>query len=174
MSLHPSKAMRVYIGLGSNLDDPAAQVRSGLNAIAKLDQTRLETCSSMYRSAPVGLRAQPDFVNAVCRVKTSQPPELLLQNLLEIERVHGRIRQGERGGPRTLDLDLLIYGTQTINLPEITVPHPRLHERAFVLYPLLEIDPDLVIPGKGRASDWLARCADQSITKMTDERPKTT
>lgn len=157
---------RAYIGLGSNLDDPVAQVRSGVAALTRLDRTHVEVCSSLYRTAPVGLRDQPDFVNAVCRVRTGLIPATLMRNLLEIEREHGRVRQGDRGGPRTLDLDLLLYGSEAIQNAELTVPHPRLHERAFVLYPLHEIEPDLVIPGHGALRELLAKCTGQQIQKV--------
>ncbi|GAB4515825.1 MAG: 2-amino-4-hydroxy-6-hydroxymethyldihydropteridine diphosphokinase [Sulfuricaulis sp.] len=154
-----------YIGLGSNLDDPVAQVRSGVTALTRLDKTQVEACSSLYRTAPVGLRDQPDFVNAVCRVRTGLIPATLMRDLLEIERVHGRVRQGDRGGPRTLDLDLLLYDGQVIKTEELSVPHPRLHERAFVLYPLHEIEPDLIIPGHGALRELLAKCTGQQVQK---------
>jgi 2-amino-4-hydroxy-6-hydroxymethyldihydropteridine diphosphokinase len=151
-----------YIGLGSNLADPVAQLRAGVSALARLEQTQVETCSSFYRTAPVGRREQPDFINAVCRVRTGQAPAMLMRNLLEIERAHGRVREGGKGGPRTLDLDLLLYGNQTIRTAELTVPHPRLH----VLYPLHEIEPDLVIPGRGALRELLPACAGQRVEKL--------
>ena len=158
---------RAYIGLGSNLGDSVARVRGGMTALAQLQQTRLETCSSLYRTAPVGRQDQPDFVNAVCRVHTRLAPVALMRRLLEVERAHGRVREGEQGGgPRTLDLDLLLYGDEAIHGAELTVPHPRLHERAFVLYPLFELEPDLVIPGHGALRDLLAACAGQRVQKM--------
>jgi 2-amino-4-hydroxy-6-hydroxymethyldihydropteridine diphosphokinase len=166
MNSPPENAVRAYIGLGSNLDDPLARLRSGVAALKLLDQTQVEMCSSFYRSAPVGMQDQPDFINSVCRVRTVQAPEMLLQNLLEIERTHGRVRRGEKGGPRTLDLDLLLYGIQEIATEALTVPHPRLHERAFVLYPLHEIDPDLVVPGRGALRELLAKCTEQRVQKV--------
>ncbi len=162
----PENAVCAYIGLGSNLAEPVAQLRAGVSALARLEQTRVEACSSFYRTAPVGRLEQPDFINAVCRVRTGQAPATLLHNLLEIERRHGRVREGDKGGPRTLDLDLLLYGNQTIHTAELTVPHPRLHERAFVLYPLHEIEPDLVIPGRGALPELLAACAGQRVEKL--------
>lgn len=168
MSSAPENHARAYIGLGSNLDDPVAQVRAGIAALAQLGHTRVETCSSFYRTAPVGLREQPDFINAVCRIRTGQAPAELMRNLLEIERMHGRSRHGDKGGPRTLDLDLLLYGDRAIQTPELTVPHPRLHERAFVLYPLHEIAPDLVIPGRGAVRELLAACAGQRVERLKD------
>jgi 2-amino-4-hydroxy-6-hydroxymethyldihydropteridine diphosphokinase len=161
------KAVHAYIGLGSNLADPIAQLRAGVAALAGLEQTRVEVCSSFYRTAPVGRREQPDFINAVCRVRTGQDPATLMRNLLEIERAHGRVREG-KGGPRTLDLDLLLYGDRTIRTAQLTVPHPRLHERAFVLYPLQEIEPDLVIPGRGAVRELAAGCAGQRVERLKD------
>ncbi|MBI3576299.1 MAG: 2-amino-4-hydroxy-6-hydroxymethyldihydropteridine diphosphokinase, partial [Gammaproteobacteria bacterium] len=119
-----------------------------------------------YRSAPVGRQDQPDFINAVCRVRTGLAPAALMHDLLEIESRHGRERRGEKGGPRTLDLDLLLYGHEAIRSAELTVPHPRLHERAFVLYPLSELEPDLVIPGHGPLCELLTGCAGQRVQKM--------
>ena len=155
-----------YIGLGSNLADPAAQVRAGLTALQHLPQTEIKACSSLYASAPVGLTNQPDFVNAACRVRTQLPARALMQALLDIEKQHGRVRGAAKGGPRTLDLDLLLYGDLVLNDPDLTLPHPRLHERAFVLYPLCELDARLVIPGRGRATDLLAACAGQQVERL--------
>jgi len=162
----PQGDARAYIGLGSNLDEPAAHIRSGVAALARLAKTRVEACSSLYLSAPVGRRDQTDFVNAVCRVRTGLAPSTLMHNLLEIEYQHGRERRGEKGGPRTLDLDLLLYGHEAIRSEELTVPHPRLHERAFVLYPLSELEPELVIPGRGPLRELLAGCAGQWVQKL--------
>ena len=158
--------VKAYVGLGSNLADPAVQVRSAMAALASLAETRVEVCSSLFRSAPVGLREQPDFINAVCRVYTRLAPVALMHNLLEIESSHGRVRAGAKGGPRTLDLDLLLYGNESIQSAELTLPHPRLHERAFVLYPLLELEPDLVILGHGAVRDFLAGCAGQQVERL--------
>ncbi len=166
MNKKASGDARAFIGLGSNLGDPAEQVRAGMAALARLAETRVEGCSSLYRSAPVGRRDQPDFVNAVCRVRTGLAPAALMQQLLGIETAHGRERRGEKGGPRTLDLELLLYGDEAIHGESLTVPHPRLHERAFVLYPLSELEPDLVIPGHGPVRELLAACASQRLQKM--------
>lgn len=168
MSEPVENSVCAYIGLGSNLADPVTQVRAGVTALTHLDQTRVEICSSFYRTAPVGLREQPDFINAVCRVRTRQDPATLMRNLLEIERACGRVREGGQGGPRTLDLDLLLYADRQIQTPALTVPHPRLHERAFVLYPLHEIEPDLAIPGRGALRELLAACAGQRAEKLKD------
>jgi 2-amino-4-hydroxy-6-hydroxymethyldihydropteridine diphosphokinase len=166
MSKAPHGDARAYIGLGSNLDDPATRIRAGMTALARLAETRVEACSSLYRSAPVGRQDQPDFVNAVCRVRTRLTASALMHDLLEIESAQGRVRQGDKGGPRTLDLDLLLYGGEAIHSAALIVPHPRLHERAFVLYPLSELEPDLVIPGHGSLRELLAGCAGQRVQKM--------
>ena len=155
-----------YIGLGSNLEQPIEQLRAGLAALAALPATMLDRCSAFYLTAPIGRTDQPDFINAVCRLYTALPPAELLQHLLTIEAAHGR-RRIETGGPRTLDLDLLLYGELTCHTPGLTLPHPRLHERAFVLYPLHELAPDLVIPGHGALVQLLSACAGQRIEKLT-------
>lgn len=146
----------VYIGLGSNLADPRVQVEAGLSALAGLPMTRLVARSRLYRSAPWGRADQPEFVNAVAQIETALAPRELLDALLAIERHAGRKRDGARWGPRVLDLDVLAYGERRIAEPGLHVPHPHLHERAFVLVPLVEIAPDLDIPGRGRIKDLLA------------------
>ena len=157
--------MIAYVALGSNLNDPAAQLRSGARALGKLPGTRLVRGSSLYRSAPVGLADQPDFINAVCEIDTSLIAQDLMQALLKIETANGRVRDVP-GGPRTLDLDLLLYGEMVCHEAGLTLPHPRLHERAFVLYPLVEIAPGLSIPGRGRVEALLAACAGQAIERL--------
>lgn len=158
--------MRAYVALGSNLDDPIAQVRAGALALGKLPGTRLVCCSSLYRTAPVGMTDQPDFINAVCETDTSLPAGAFMQALLDIELSQGRQRQIP-GGPRTLDLDLLLYGDQVSQEPGLTLPHPRLHARAFVLYPLSELAPGLCVPGHGSVETLLAGCAGQFIERLT-------
>ncbi|MBI3574344.1 MAG: 2-amino-4-hydroxy-6-hydroxymethyldihydropteridine diphosphokinase [Gammaproteobacteria bacterium] len=155
-----------YIGLGSNLVEPQAQVRAGQAALATLPRTTVEACSVLYASAPVGLVNQPDFVNAACRVRTTLPARTLMQALLDIERQYGRVRGTAKGGPRTLDLDLLLYGDLVLNETDLILPHPRLHERAFVLRPLCELDAGLVIPGRGHAADLLAACTGQRVERL--------
>jgi len=156
---------RAYVALGSNLAQPEAQVNQAFDALARLPDSRLVARSSLYRSAPVGYADQPDFINAVARIETQLAPHDLLQSLLGIEQEFGRVREF-RNAPRTLDLDLLLYDDIHFHEPGLTLPHPRMHERAFVLLPLLEIDPHCVIPGRGSASDWLAQCDDQSIIRV--------
>lgn len=157
--------MRAFVALGSNLDDPVAQVGAGARDLARLPDTRLVRCSSLYRTAPVGVADQPDFINAVCEIDTELPAPDLMQSLLDIEHAHGRVRDIP-GGPRTLDLDLLLYGELACHDPGLTLPHPRLHERAFVLYPLHEIAPALVVPGRGRIEDLLPGCRGQAIERL--------
>ena len=154
-----------FIALGSNLGDPESQVRRGFAALAELPQTRLEAASSLYRSAPVGHADQPDFINAVAKLSTGLAPQALLAALLAVEARFGRTRSFANA-PRTLDLDLLLYDAVTLCEPGLRVPHPRMHQRAFVLAPLVEIAPDCVIPGLGPAANWLARCAGQSVSRL--------
>ncbi len=154
-----------FVALGSNLAEPEMQIKQAFAALARLPQTRLTAQSSCYRSAPLGYAAQPDFINAVAHIETRLTAHDLLQSLLGIERTFGRMRDF-RNAPRTLDLDLLLYGDLIFHEPGLTLPHPRMHERAFVLLPLVEITPDCIIPGKGRAADWLARVSHQAITRV--------
>lgn len=146
-----------FIGLGGNVGDAAATLRSAIDQLAGLPHTQLLAASSLYCTAPVGGIEQADFVNAVAQLETTLTPEGLLQALFAIERAHGRDRNIEqRWGPRTLDLDLLLYGDQVIDIDGLTVPHPRIAERAFVLVPLAEIAPDTLIPERGPVRDVLA------------------
>lgn len=158
---------RAYVGVGSNLDDPAAHVREAMTALDQLPLTRVVRRASLYRSAPVGKLDQPDFINSVAALDTQLAPEPLLDALLAVEARHGRVR-GERNAPRTLDLDLLLYGTQRMHDAHLTLPHPRMHERAFVLLPLAEIDPDALIPGHGSVRTLLPQVADQRVVRMED------
>jgi len=156
-----------FVGLGSNLDDPPAQIRRALQALADLPGIRLVRHSSLYRNPPSGFLDQPDFVNAVAQLVTRLEPRALLGELLALERVHGRVRDLPNG-PRTLDLDLLLYGARTVSEPGLTLPHPRMLGRAFVLVPLAEIAPDAVVPGSGRVAD-LARNVDAgALVKLGD------
>ena len=146
-----------YIGLGSNLADPRAQVTSALRALDALPRSRLLRHSRLYRSAPWGQREQPEFVNAVALLETALAPRELLDALLSIERGAGRARDGTRWGPRVLDLDILLYGERVLDESGLRVPHPHLGERAFVLLPLAEIAPHAQVPGLGRVDTLLAR-----------------
>ncbi len=162
----PAPRHCAYVGLGSNLNDPVVHVRAGMDALAGLPDTRLHRRSSFFRSAPHGVTGQADFVNAVCQLLTDLDPLELLRRLLAIEVQHGRVRGHEKWGPRTLDLDLLLYDDLAWATPTLVVPHPRLHERAFVLYPLAEIDPALTVPGRGRVLELLADCVDQRVQRL--------
>ena len=158
-----------YIGLGANLHDPVAQVNSALAELDRIPGTRVVARSSLYATAPVGNVDQPDFINAVAQVNTTLAPRALLHALLEIEKQHGRARSF-RNAPRTLDLDLLLYGAANFDEADLALPHPRMTERAFVLLPLTEIAPHLTIPGHGRAVDWLAACADQGAVPLNQRQ----
>ena len=146
-----------YVGLGSNLQDPQHQVRQAFDELDRLPRTRVVRKSSLYRSAPLGHAQQPDFVNAVAELETGLAAERLLAELQEIERRHGRTRSFPNA-PRTMDLDLLLYGEETIATEELVIPHPRMHGRAFVLQPLLEIAPQLPFS--------LAGCTGQKIERI--------
>lgn len=157
-----------YVGLGSNLESPRQQIASALAALGALPETSMQRCSSLYRSAPVGYAAQPDFVNAVACLQTALSPRELLDALLAIESEHGRTRT-VRNGPRTLDLDLLLHGDASIDKAGLQVPHPRLTERAFVVVPLAEIAPALVLPDGRPVIDLATRLAAvQRIERMQD------
>jgi 2-amino-4-hydroxy-6-hydroxymethyldihydropteridine diphosphokinase len=153
-----------YVGLGANLGEPRRQLTEAIIAMSGLPETRLASHSSFYRTAPVGFENQPEFLNAVAALDTRLAPGVLLQGLQGIERRHHRERSFPNA-PRTLDLDLLLFGDERIARPGLTVPHPRMHERAFVLQPLLELDPDVCIPGKGKASVFLSACASQKVER---------
>jgi 2-amino-4-hydroxy-6-hydroxymethyldihydropteridine diphosphokinase len=156
----------VYIGLGSNLADPQSQLRDALTALAQIPNTTLSQVSSLYGSEPLGPSDQPRYVNAVAQLATSLEPLALLDELQRIEMQQGRVRKAERWGPRTLDLDILLFGNQTIALPRLTVPHYHMHARAFVLYPLAEIQPTLVLPDGRALSQLLASCPREGIEKL--------
>jgi 2-amino-4-hydroxy-6-hydroxymethyldihydropteridine diphosphokinase len=156
---------RAYVGLGSNLDEPRAQVSRAFEELARLPRTRLSARSSLYRSAPLGYAAQPEFINAVAAVDTELGASELLHQMQALEARHGRTRSFANA-PRTLDLDLLLFGDQRIDAPGLIVPHPRMHERAFVLRPLAEIEPQASIPGHGSAMACLAGCADQKVERI--------
>lgn len=160
--------IRAFIGLGSNLRSPERQILLAFDELAALPESRLVARSSIYRTAPIGYADQPDFFNGVAELMTRLDPERLLDALLDIERRHGRVRE-ILNGPRTLDLDILLYGDRAMSTPRLQLPHPRAHERAFVLHPLVEIAPDVDIPGRGPARKWLAVCADQPITRIAEE-----
>ena len=156
---------RAYVGIGANIGDPRHQLRTALTELSGLPNTRLTASSSIYRSAPLDYAGQPEFLNAVAQIDTDLAPEVLLDFLQAIENRHGRERPFA-GAPRTLDLDLLLYGNDTIDSARLTVPHPRMHERAFALIPLAEIAPEATIPGRGMARELLAGCAGQLVQRI--------
>ncbi|MDX9766752.1 MAG: 2-amino-4-hydroxy-6-hydroxymethyldihydropteridine diphosphokinase [Ectothiorhodospiraceae bacterium] len=154
-----------YIGLGSNLQSPADQVSQAVRELAALPQSRLVACSSLYGSPPMGPSDQPDYVNAVAALTTGLEPRALLEMLFEIERRHGRERL-QRWGPRTLDLDLLLYDDRMIDEAGLVVPHPGLPQRAFVLYPLFEIAPELDVPGFGPLAALVDACPRAGLMRI--------
>lgn len=158
-----------YVGLGSNLGDSAARVREAFDRLASLQSSRLVARSSLYRTPPFGPVVQPDFTNAVAGLLTTLEPHVLLDALREIERSMGRTTPRERWGPREIDLDLLVYSSISLADERLTVPHPGLIERAFVLVPLAEIAPALFVPGKARVAELLRRVDSSVIIRMRSE-----
>lgn len=156
---------RAYVALGANLADPVAQVRAAFEALRNVPETRLAKASSLYRTAPVGIHGQPDFINAVALLETDLAAEALLDQLFAIEAAFGR-RRDFHHAPRTLDLDLLLFDDAIIDTPRLRVPHPRMHLRAFVMQPLAEIAPDCRIPGRGRVAAWLPAVQMQRIERL--------
>lgn len=162
--MQPSGDVTAYVGIGANLGDARANVLDAVARLRRLPATGVTGVSALYRTAPIDSSGD-DYINAVARLDTQLPAEALLQALLAIELEHGRERP-YRNAPRTLDLDVLLYGDEQVASTTLTVPHPRLAQRAFVLVPLLELAPALVIPGLGPASAFLNGVADQAITRL--------
>ena len=160
-------AATVFVGLGSNIDQPIEQVRRALAAIGTLPDTRLVAASSLYRNPPMGLADQPDYVNAVAQLRTGLSAPALLRELQGVEERHGRVKSAPRWDPRCIDLDILLFGSVRMSDDSLTIPHPGLHQRSFVLYPLYEIAPDIVVPGHGRLSDLLVSVADDGLEKLS-------
>ena len=157
--------MIAWVGIGANLGDARANVLDAIDRLVRLPGARLVQASSLYRTAPIDSSGD-DYVNAVASLDTDLDAHALLQALFAIEQAHGRERP-YRNAPRTLDLDLLLYGDQVIDdAPGLIVPHPRMHERAFVLAPLAEVAPDLVIPGRGPVASLLAGVGDQGVVRL--------
>jgi 2-amino-4-hydroxy-6-hydroxymethyldihydropteridine diphosphokinase len=156
---------RAFVALGANLAEPVVQVRAAAAALAELPQSKLLHLSALYRTAPVGIHGQPDFINAVAELETGLGAQTLLAALLAIETRFGRSRLFHHA-PRTLDLDLLLFDEETIVSQTLNVPHPRMHLRAFVIVPLLEIAPHCRIPGRGHASAWAPAVSMQRIEKL--------
>ena len=162
----------VWIGLGSNLQEPERQVRAAIEELAALPESRLRAVSRLYRTAPVGPPGQPDYINAAARLETRLAPQALLAELHRIELAHGRRRDGTRWGPRILDLDILVYGEARIDEPGLTIPHPEMARRAFVLVPLADVaPPDLAVPGLGILAELLERCERDGVEPLGDSDP---
>jgi len=159
--------MRAFIGLGSNLESPVEQVLSAQKALDTVEDTKVIQHSSLYSSPPMGPQDQPDYINAVSEVETTLLPHALLDALQTIEQQQGRVRL-RHWGERTLDLDLLLYGQDSISDERLTVPHPGIKDRAFVLYPLAEIAPELEIPGQGDVPNLLLLCPKEGLQRITD------
>lgn len=155
-----------YIGIGSNLDDPLEHVTRAVSDLANIEHTRLIKNSRCYQSVPMGPKNQPDFINLVASLETQLPASKLLTSLQEIENAHGRVRTQQRWGPRTLDLDLLLFGSAWMHTEALRLPHPGITDRAFVLYPLQEIAPELVIPGRGHISELVMQCPRLGLTPI--------
>lgn len=160
-----AETVRAVVAIGANLAEPSRQVERAFAELGRLPSTRLLARSALYRTAPVGAQGQPDYVNACALVETSLAPRALLDALLAIERAHGRVRSIPNG-PRTLDLDIILYGDAVIAEPGLVIPHPRAHERAFVLAPLAEVWPDARIAGHGDVATLLAAAGDQRIERI--------
>lgn len=162
-----------YIGLGSNLNNPPQQLRSALTALALVPETTVLCCSPFYRNPPMrgpDVPEQPDYVNAVAKVHTSLKPERLLQHLQQIETRQGRLRNpAVQWGPRTLDLDIIVYGGQAYHSATLQIPHPGLAQRAFVLYPLYDCAPDLILPDGRALKSLLSTCPADDLTQLTED-----
>jgi len=165
ITLLPEVVTQVFIALGSNLENPSAQVERGMQLLDRIEHTRLLKRSSLYCSAPVGMTDQPDFINAVVQLQTRLTPHALLAALLAIEHTCGRVHT-YRNAPRILDLDMLLFDDLQCCDAELVLPHPRMHERAFVLQPLLEIASECHIPGYGAVADCLTTCTHQSLKRI--------
>jgi 2-amino-4-hydroxy-6-hydroxymethyldihydropteridine diphosphokinase len=160
-------AIRAAVALGSNLDGPERHVRAACIELGALASTELLKCSPLYRTRPVGFAEQPPFINAVALVETGLAPRALLNELLAIERRHGRVRDVPNG-PRTLDLDIVLFGDMHHLEPGLTIPHPRMHERAFVLAPLVDVWPNAFIPALGLAEEFLAKADRSGVERLED------
>lgn len=161
--------MKAWLGLGSNLQNPVAQLKDALGRLGVAKGIRILKISSLYRTPPWGDEQQDDFINAVLQIETSLKPLALLRVLQSIENAMGRQRSGRRWGPRLIDIDLLLYGDQRLHSEELEIPHPRMHERAFVLMPLCELDTAVEVPGHGAAGDLLKQLDCSGIFCLNDD-----
>tara|TARA_R110001583_G_scaffold93998_1_gene237291 strand:+ start:2916 stop:3398 length:483 start_codon:yes stop_codon:yes gene_type:complete len=157
-----------YIGIGSNQKDPIKQAQQAIDAIRCLANVELIKCSSLYCSAPMGPQDQPDYINAVVAIETQLHAEALLDALQTIEQNQGRVRKDNRWGPRTLDLDIILFDNQEINNERLTIPHYGMHEREFVLYPLFEISPELTLPNGTHLSHLITLCDKNGLTIISE------
>ncbi|MBW8189512.1 2-amino-4-hydroxy-6-hydroxymethyldihydropteridine diphosphokinase [Neiella marina] len=155
-----------YVGLGANLNNPVVQLVKAINTLKTLPQTQFIAASPMYCSKPLGPADQPDYINAVVKLETSLAPEALLDALQAIELEQGRERKEERWGPRIIDLDILLYGNQTIHTERLTIPHYHMGEREFVLYPLFDLDSDVAMPDGTAIRDLLANCPRNGLQRF--------
>jgi|TARA_B110000971_G_scaffold80523_1_gene82655 2-amino-4-hydroxy-6-hydroxymethyldihydropteridine diphosphokinase len=155
----------IFIGLGSNLEDPQKKIKDAIQLINKIDDVTINLTSSLYETPPVGFLDQPNFINAVVQISSTINYNELLIKLFDIERIFGRIRK-EKNGPRTLDLDILLFDDLILESESLIIPHPRMHERLFVLIPLLEISPAIIIPKYGSASSLISKLKMQNIKKV--------
>ena len=158
--------IRVYIGIGSNLDNPVAQVLEAVEELEMIPDTILAERSTLYSARPMGPADQPDYVNAVVAMDTLLSADEIHKALIKIEDLQGRVREGEKWGPRIIDLDLLLYGNSTIETATLTVPHPGMHERDFVIIPLEEVAGNLKIPGRGNLYSLINKCKSHSLKKL--------
>jgi len=169
MQAQSPERIAAYIGLGGNLENPAAAIRSARTVLAGSPGIRESAFSRLYHSTPLGPSDQPDYVNAVMAIETALAPLALLDLLQSVENTHGRVRAGERWGPRTLDLDLLLYGELEMSSTRLTLPHPGIAEREFVLYPLADVaPPTLSIPGRGILRELLQHCPRRGLKELDD------
>ena len=167
-----AKTFLAWIGLGGNLGEPHSTISKALACLNEDSGNDVEAVSSLYRTAPIGITDQPDFINAVARIRTVVAPQVLLEKLLDIEARLGRVRMEQQFGPRVIDLDLLLYEWVQIDTPHLTLPHPRMHLRRFVLEPLFELEGDLALPGGREISFYLTQARDQAAA--LDEAAKDT
>lgn len=160
--------MQSWLGLGSNLQNPVTQLKQALQRLGQLHGIEINRTSSFYRTPPWGGEQQDDFINAVVQIETSLEPLTLLHALQSIETAMGRQRSGKHWGPRNIDIDLLLYGDQVINTPELLIPHPWMHARAFVLLPLAELDARITIPGQGVVGKLLSQLECDDLCRLDD------
>jgi len=161
------QTVTAYVGIGSNLNDPVKQVLSAKQGLHALPETQLTGFSSLYLSSPMGPQDQPDYVNAVAELETTLTAHQLLEQLQCLEQQQGRVRE-QRWGPRTLDLDILLYGQQQVNTVDLVIPHVGIGQRAFVLYPLHEITPELTVPGYGTLNALVSACSAKDIERLAE------